>query len=135
MCNAGVEFEKGWKGLKGDRQQQAAYLLALQPAQLPVLLRQALTPALLAAAACALLLPGVVVGQQQGQGPAPTAAAAVALLEGLTEVPRFDLNLLSVPARQKAELAAAWNAAHAQLAAADASLDGRLAAVRSKYKL
>ena len=27
------------------------------------------------------------------------------------------------------------SAAHAQLAAADASLDGRLAAVRSKYKL
>lgn len=125
----GLEFEKAWKGLKGDRQQQAAYLLALQPAALPALLRQALSPGLLAAAAAALLRPGM----QQ----AP--AAAVALLEGLAQVPRFELNLLSVPPRQKAELAAEWDAAAAALQAAAgdaaAALVGRLAAARQRYKL
>ena len=120
---AGVEFEKGWKALKTDHQAQATYLLALQPAQLPALLRQALTPGLLAAATSALLGPAL-------QG-AP--GAAVALLEGLTQVPRFDLNLLSVPPRQKAELAALWDAAAAELRQAD--LADRLAAARAKYKL
>jgi hypothetical protein len=121
-----VEFERAWKGLRGDRQLQAAYLLALQPAQLPVLLKQALTPALLAAAAAALLRPAL----QQ------LPPAAVALLEALAGVPRFDINLMSVPARQRAELAADWEAAQAGLAAAaDAALASRLAAVRPKYKL
>jgi Meckel syndrome type 1 protein len=102
-------------------QQQADYLLQLPPAQLPVLLKQALNPSLLAAATAALL--------QQGARQDP--AAAVALLEGLTGVARFDINLLSVPSRQKGELQAAWDAAAAQL---DAALAGRLANVRSKYK-
>lgn len=122
----GLEFEKGWKGLKSDRQQQAAYLLALQPAALPALLRQALTPGLLAAATAALLRPGL---QQE-------AAAAVGLLEGLVGVPRFDLNLLSVPPRQRAELAADWDGAAAALAGGgDAELAGRLATARQRFKL
>ena len=126
----GLEFEKAWKGLKGDRQLQAAYLLTLQPSALPALLRQALSPGLLAAAAAALLRPGM----QQ----AP--AAAVGLLEGLTQVPRFDLNLLSVPPRQRAELAAEWEAAAAALQGPaggeeSAVLAGRLAAARQRYKL
>lgn len=90
-----------------------------------MLLRQALTPALLAAAAAALLHPAL---QQQ-------PAAAVGLLEGLVEVPRFDINLMSVPARQRGELAAGWEAAHAELAAVDAALAGRLAALRPRYRL
>ena len=120
-----MEFEKAWRGLKGGRQQQAAYLLALPPAQLPALLRQALTPGLLAAATAALLRPAL----QQQPGP------AVALLEALAAVPRFDLNLLSVPPRQRAELAAEWDAAAAVLGAGDAALAERLAAARRLYKL
>ncbi len=126
---SGLEFEKAWKGLKGDRQLQAAYLLALQASALPALLRQALSPGLLAAATAALLCPGM----QQ----AP--AAAVGLLESLTQVPRFDLNLLSVPPKQRAELTANWEAAAAavqgQAGGDAAALAGRLAAVRQRYKL
>lgn len=124
----GLDFERAWRGLKGDRQQQAAYLLALPPAALPGLLRQALNPGLLAAAAGALLRPGL---QQR-------PAEAVALLEGLAGVPRFDINLAAVPAAGKAELSAAWDEAAAALAAAgigDAALAGGLAAARQKYKL
>lgn len=120
-----MDFEKAWKAFKGDAQRQAAYLLALQPAQLPPLLKQALTPGLLAAAAGALLRPALQ--QQPGQ--------AVALLEGLPGVARFDINLLSVPPRQKAELAAAWDAAQPELAGTDGALAGRLEGIRRKYKL
>jgi hypothetical protein len=124
---AGLEFEKAWRGLKGDPQQQAAYLLALQPSQLPVLLKQALNPAVLAAASLSLLIHAI---QQQPE-------AAVALLEALTAVPRFDINLMSVPSQQNAELAAALAAAEAQLAASGGSseLTSRLEGIKSKYRL
>lgn len=87
-----------------------------------MLLKQALSPNLLAAATAALL--------QQAAWQDP--ATALALLEGLTGVARFDINLLSVPPRQRGELSAAWDAAAARL---DAALAGRLAGVRAKYKL
>ncbi len=35
-----VEFEKAWKGLKGDLRQQSQYLMLVQPGQLPNLLKQ-----------------------------------------------------------------------------------------------
>ena len=109
MSLAGVEFEKAWKGFKGDAAQQAAYLLALQPTQLPTLLKQALSPSLLAAATAALL--GPALQQQPG--------AAAGLLEGLTRVQRFDINLLSVPPRQKG----------------DGGLAQRMSDLRSLFKL
>ena len=89
--------------------------------------RQALTPGLLAAAAAALLRPAL---QQQ-------PGAAVALLEGLAQVARFDLNLLSVPRRQREELAADWDAAAAELGgdAGQAAVAEMLASLRQKYKL
>jgi hypothetical protein len=120
-----VEFEKAWKGLKGDTQPQAAYLLALSPAQLPALLKQALSPALLAAVTSALLRPAL---QQQ-------PAAAVALLEALTGVARFDINLMSVPLLQKADLRDLWDTVQTALATADGELASRLAEVQRKYKL
>lgn len=126
---AGVEFEKGWRALKGDPHRQAAYLLALAPAALPALLKQALTPALLAAAAGALLQHGLV------QAPEPT----IALLQALPGVPRFDLNLLSVPQRQRAELVQAWDGAAAQVASSSsgcvANLAAQLAEARQRWKL
>lgn len=120
-----MEFEKAWKGLKGDTQPQAAYLLALPPAQLPALLKQALSPALLAAVTSALLRPAL---QQQ-------PAAAVALLEALTGVARFDINLMSVPPLQKADLRDLWDTVQTALATADGELASRLAEVQRKYKL
>lgn len=124
-----MEFEKGWRGLRGDAQRQAAYLLALPPAALPVLLQQALTPGLLAAVAGALL--------QFGLAQAPENA--IALLEALPSVPRFGLNLLSVPQRQRAELAQAWDAAAGAAAAhgsgASDELARRLAEARLRWKL
>ncbi len=126
---AGVEFEKGWRGLRGDPQRQASYLLALPPAALPALLQQALTPALLAAVAGSLLQFGLVQAPE----------SAVALLEALPSVPRFGLNLLSVPQRQRAELAQAWDGAAGAAAArgggANEELARRLAEARLRWKL
>lgn len=122
LSHSGVDFERQWRGLKSDRAAQAAYLLSLPPTQLPALLRQALTPGLLAAAAAALLRPAM----QQAPG------AAVALLQGLAGAPRFDLNLLSLPAATKASLRADWDAAAARLAGEAAE---RLAALRRTYQL
>lgn len=127
LC-AGVEFEKGWRGLKGQPQHQAAYLLALPPTALPTLLQQALTPALLAAAASSLL--------QHGLTQAPESA--MALLEALPSVPRFGLNLLSVPQRQRSELAQAWDGAAAAAACGSggvSDLAERLAEARQVWKL
>ena len=120
-----MEFEKGWKVLRGDRTAQAAYLLALPPAALPALLRQALTPTLLAAACASLLNPGLSTAR----------GAAAALLGTLPDVPRFDLNLLSVPARQRAELAAEWDAAAAAAAEGDAGVSDALGDARRRWKL
>ena len=130
----GVDFEKAWRGMRGDLAKQAAYLLALRPVQLPGLLRQALTPGLLADAVLALL---AAVMREPGQ----LAAAAAAALEGLAEVPRFELNMLSVPPRQRAELVGAWDVAAAAAAAVVGESGGgsagaeQLTAVRRRYKL
>eukprot|EP00887_Chlorella_sp_A99_P007556 scaffold28.g7556.t1 len=148
---AGVEFERAWRSLRGDPARQAQYLLLLPPSQLPAVLRQALTPPLLADALRALLgLLAAPPGGTEGADGADAGtrvqhhAAAVALLEGLPAVPRFDVNLLSLPPRDKAAIAAAWDAAACGAAAADAAagaagpagaLSERLVALRARYKL
>ena len=133
----GVEFERAWRGLRGDAARQAQYLLLLQPSALPAVLRQALTPPLLAAMAGSLL--GLLA---TGGAPSPQREqeqkAAVALLEGLPTVPRFDMNALSLGAGDKAKLREAWEAAAAAQAACGgggAELAGRLLSLRSAFRL
>ena len=115
-----MEFERAWRGLKGDAAQQAGLLLALSPAHLPALLRQALTPPLLAGMARALLGPGAAA--------APGEAAA--LLEALPGVPRFAMNLLSLSAAERGALRADWDAAVAAAAGSDPAAAARLAGAR-----
>ena len=98
---AGVEFEKGWRTLRGDPPRQAAFLLLIPPAQLPRVLQQALTPPLLASAVGALLGPGLRT----------QPAAAAELLAALINVPRFFVNLMSLGARERAALGGAWDGA------------------------
>ena len=45
---AGTEFEKVWRGLKGDVPGQAAYLHLLNPSALPAIFKTSLTGSLLA---------------------------------------------------------------------------------------
>jgi Meckel syndrome type 1 protein len=132
LPRTGVEFERAWKGFKGDAGAQWAYLRAIPPQQLPTLLQQALTPALLGALLSTLL---GAAAQQAQQGGA--AAAAAALLESLPQVPRFDMNLMSLTAKEKAAAGEAWDAAAG--AAGEGEGEGgagaRLAAARARYKL
>ena len=79
----------------------------MPPVQLPTLLKQALTPALLAGVQAAALGPLL--------RDAPDAA--VGLLTALPQVPRFSMNVMSLTGAQKKALGAAWDAA---LAAAEA---------------
>jgi hypothetical protein len=119
-----VEFEKQWKGLKGDARRQSACLRLILPAQLPALLKQALTPGLLAALLSTLLRTTV------DEDP----AAAVAALEALPGVPRFDMNLMSLTTRERAAAAAAWDTA-AECLGGGSPLGARLAVVRQRFKL
>lgn len=52
---AGTEFEKIWRGLKGDVKSQAAYLQLLDPSKLPSLFKTSLTGSLLASIVTAAL--------------------------------------------------------------------------------
>lgn len=97
----GMDFERAWRGLKSDVDQQAAYLALIDPGQMPTLLKQALTPALLAALVTAVL----------GPLRAADPARAAGILESLPQTPRFAMNALSLSAAQRGALGAAWAAA------------------------
>lgn len=96
----GVEFERVWKGLKGNSTSQATFLLHLQPNQLVNVLKQALTPTMLLELQLALLNDAVAMDAER----------TAALLAALPRVPRFQLNALSLSKPQKSTLSAAWDA-------------------------
>ena len=106
----GVDFEKAWRGFKSDAALQSAYLRQIDAVQLPVLLKQTLTPGLLASLQ-KTALGWLSCEEDRDQG--------VAVLATLPQVPRFGMNMLSLSAGQKKELKAAWDAAcgeHPELA-------------------
>ena len=113
----GVEFERAWRGFKGDMAEQKTYLLQIPASQLPMLLKQVLTPGLLAALQIAVL--SSVVKQNPEH--------AVALLGHLYQVPRFSMNVMSLSGTQKKQLANVWDEAVA--------VYPDLAPLRSKYSV
>lgn len=98
---SGVEFEKGWRECKGNMSRYASYLKEIRPDRLPVLLKQALTPTMLAEILHAVLGPLLMDNSQQ--------KLVGDVLTVLPDVPRFQMNLLSLSAHQKRELKAAWD--------------------------
>jgi hypothetical protein len=94
-----MEFEKVWKSLGDDVLGQARYLGMLDPPGLPGLFRHALT---------AQLLHGMLSALLKGLT-ALNCPHALALLAALPRVPRFDMALMCLPARDKAELAQQWD--------------------------
>jgi len=125
-----TDFETTWKRLKGDKAAQASYLRRIDPASLPLLFKTSLTGPLLsgvAAAALADMQESLVAAQGSPEW-------AVALLEGLTQVPRFDMTAMLLPRADKAALKGSLEAC--AVAAADKpELCARLAAVRAKLKV
>lgn len=125
----GVEFEKAWKGFKNDATLQARYLANIQPSQLPILLKQALTPVLLAAILYTVLKNMCHDEIECGQ--------AVEILLVLPDVPRFDVNILSLSSAVKKELKEAWDAFEKHVGGTDSSslLSKQLLEARGRYKL
>lgn len=117
----GVEFERAWRSLSAsDKATQATYLLGLDPAQVAMLLKQILSPGLLAELQLAILGPGV----------AQDPVKALQILEELTRVPRFDLLAMGLSTAQKREVAKGWDDVARKLDGN--ALFGRL---RQKYKV
>ncbi|KAH7624223.1 putative RNA polymerase II-associated protein 3 [Nannochloris sp. 'desiccata'] len=105
----GVDFERSWRGFKGNVEQQAVYLRQINAHQLPVLLKQVLTPSLLVALQLTVLGPMLstikITTREENE------KAAAAILKALPKVVRFSMNVLSLSASQKKELRAAWDTA------------------------
>ncbi|GIL65019.1 hypothetical protein Vafri_18783, partial [Volvox africanus] len=106
-----VEFEASWRSMAGDLRRQAAYLAAIPPASLPAIFKNSLTAPVLASLVRCLLsgmmpleaVPATDVSSTSSISESRSARGAVspvqgvALLEGLTQVARFDLMVMSVP--------------------------------------
>ena len=120
---AGTEFDLVWKTLKGQPETQAAYIQLLDPAGLPALFKQSLTPAVLSSLLSVCL--------QTAASKPDKAPAAVKLLDGLTKVPRFEMTAMCLPNREKAGLRLQWDAA----SASDPATASQLEALRTKYRL
>jgi tetratricopeptide (TPR) repeat protein len=107
----GVDFERSWRGFKGNLEQQAVYLRQIDPEKLPMLLKQVLTPSLIVNLQLTVLAGPLLRAQGEEGTSRVTAAAAVGILKALPNVARFSMNVLSLSAAQKKELSAAWDTA------------------------
>jgi len=105
----GVDFERSWRGFKGNVEQQAVYLRQINAHQLPILLKQVLTPSLLVSLQLTVL--GPMLSTVPVTGREDNEKAGAAILEALPKVARFSMNVLSLSASQKRELSAAWDTA------------------------
>lgn len=95
----GVEFEKDWRGCRGDSCQQASMLESIPPESLPVILRQCLSPKLL------YQITTVILSHTAQQNP----SHAIGLLSSLTQTDRFSVNCMSLSTVQKKELERLWS--------------------------
>lgn len=95
----GVQFEKDWRGCRGDSCQQACMLESIPPESLPVILRQCLCPKLL------YQVTSVILSHTARQNP----SHAIRLLSTLTQTDRFSVNCMSLSTRQKKDLERLWN--------------------------
>lgn len=100
VYRTGIEFEKDWRGCRGNKDQQTGIIESIPPDSLPVILRQCLNPKLLYQIMTVILsciLPNNI-------------SSAVSLLTALTRTDRFSVNCMSLTAPQKKELSRLWNA-------------------------
>jgi Meckel syndrome type 1 protein len=134
-----IEFESTWRALRGDARLQARYLSLIDPKQLPAVFKDSMTPEVLMAIARAALAAAAAGdgGGEGGEGAGAhelSPAAGVALLAGLTKVPRFPMMAMCLGRAGKEELRALFDAAGGQQAA-PLGLVGQLLAVRSSFGL
>lgn len=96
----GIEFEKAWRGCRGDSECQATILITVFPDILPKLLKQCLNPKLL------YQITSVTLSHIMPRDP----KHGVALLLSLSKTDRFLMNCMSLSKSQRADLATLWHA-------------------------
>lgn len=121
---SGSEFEVSWKRLKGNAAGKEEFLRQLDPLQLPTLFKQSLTAPVLQGVALSAL--DMMMAQNDHFG--------IQLLENLKCVPRFDMIVMSLPRREKAELREHYDAAQ-NAPVVDSVLAKRLESVRRSYRV
>lgn len=115
-----ADFEKALRALAKSREDLGRYLSLVDPGTYPELLKSSLTPEIVAH-----VLQGLPASCHWEGGP-ETAAEA---LRRLAAVPRFDINIMLVPSRQKAAVAEAFRALEGGLK------PDSLQALKQKYRI
>eukprot|EP00890_Picochlorum_soloecismus_P002907 jgi/Picsp_1/3617/NSC_06454-R1_rna polymerase ii-associated protein 3-like len=117
---SGIDFEKTWRGFKQEKKSQLQYLLILDPGRVPTVFRQSFSPKMLFEVASLLLKDGTK----------SDADTSIAILESMTHIDRFDMNLMSLSKSQRGILQEDWKAAAQQLGGKP-----EMDALKLKYKL
>jgi hypothetical protein len=115
------DFERALRALAGSREDLGRYLSLVEPGTFPELLKSSLSPEIIVH-----LLEGLPVSRHW-ESPAAGAEA----LESLAAVARFDINIMLVPSRKKATVAAAFQPLEGGAGVAPDAL----AALRKKFRL
>ena len=115
------DFERALRALAGSREALGRYLSLVEPGTFPELLKSSLSPDIIVH-----LLEGL-----PASGHWKRPAAGVEALESLAAVPRFDINIMLVPSREKATVAEAFRPLEGGTGVAPAAL----AALRKKFRL
>ena len=87
-----------WRGLKGDLDSQAEYLAGIDPCSFQSLFKLSVPPAMLASILMTLLCRTLQARPSQ----------ALAVMETLKAVPRFDMTLMCLNGKDKKAISAAW---------------------------
>jgi tetratricopeptide (TPR) repeat protein len=129
--NTGIEFETKWRSFSrhggfDTTNQHISYLSLIEPPQrLGALLKQTLSPPLLYDIIKALLSGILVVDSD--------IKRQVQQLSVLTEVPRFGLNMMSLPSGQKKELMEMWGKVERCVESRGDGLEEEIRALKLKY--
>jgi len=97
-----VEFEITWKSLKDDEGAKWTLLRKLDPRNIASLLKNMLTgPLFFAIIKC-------ILTKMREQDTVEDAEHGVTLLESIAQTPRFKINVLSIPSKNRAEIKDVW---------------------------
>lgn len=104
-----ADFEAAWKRARGKTEMELQLLQLVEPAAVPALVKETLTPATLCSAACGALT------ALMPHNP----ARAMDYLRSLSRVSRFQIVTMLLSTAEKAELSAAWDTALAASSGTD----------------
>mmetsp|Transcript_11131 Transcript_11131/g.23329 ORF Transcript_11131/g.23329 Transcript_11131/m.23329 type:complete len:201 (-) Transcript_11131:1436-2038(-) len=97
-----IDFELSWKSLRDDKDGKWALLRLIDPGSISALLKNMLTGQIFFS-----LIECILTKTRESQEPADREHG-VALLENIAQTPRFKINVLSIPSRNRKELLGAW---------------------------